>query len=502
MLQFTVSGQKLTRVDKFEPATDSKAYLQAAFTFSGDWSGATKTAIFRDEVTGESYAAPLNSSGVCTVPAEVLTRSAAVHYQTQGNHFHVSLRGDVGSKLITTNEVKIQLARSGYTDGKTPAAITPDAYSQFVANVATDAAAATASAEAAAESERNVASLYANALKKTVAGEIIRMDDVSPAGHELGVRVRGKNLFNRNKNAIVYGVLMFDVSELEIGKPYVLSSNLPVTWFKISNLPSGHNSVSYSSAEGMTEIKFIMAKNENIPDDAEQYLLLSVDADFANNPVTSVDQLNGYNIQIEAGTEATSYQTPIDPTAVTLTRSGKSVFSARSYDLAKNTAPWTSILLAKIKTGAGRYVARCKYAQVGADHARVALSVRDYDDTLATLGHTDGSAAMGVLTVPFTIPAGKKGFQLYLYSNYSAETLTTDCRFTEIQVEVGESPTSFAAYEGGETFTPAADGTVAGVKSLSPCMTLRTDTPEVTIEATYHRDLVKAIEALEAALIN
>lgn len=375
MLQFTVTGQKLTRVDKFEPATDSKAYLQAGFTFSGDWSGATKTALFRDDVTGESHAAPLNSSGICTVPAEVLTRSDAVHYRTQGDHFHVSLRGDVGSKMITTNEVKVQLARSGYTEGETPAGTTPDAYSQFAANVAADAAAAAASAEAAVAAEQNVASLYANALKKTVTGETVTLLDVSPIEHELGVIVHGKNLFNKSRYTFEAGILMFDLSALVLGKQYVFTSSKPVTWFKISNFPGGYNSVVYINADGMTEIAFTMAKNENIPAGEKQYLILSVATNYSGNQVKDITELDGYDIQIEEGTTATAYEAPIDPTLVRLTCSGK-------------------------------------------------------------------------------------------------------------------------------VYAPAADGTVAGVKSQSPKQVLQTDTPGAIIRATYHRDLVKVIEALEAALNN
>lgn len=375
MLQFTVTGQKLARVDKFEPATDSKAYLQAGFTFSGDWNGTTKAAIFRDEVTGQSYTAPLNSSGVCTVPAEVLTRSAAVHYRTQGDHFHVSLRGDVGSKMITTNEVKIQLARSGYTEGETPAGTTPDAYSQFAANVAADAAAAAASAEVAVAAEQNVASLYANALKKTVAGETVTLLDVSPIEHELGIMVHGKNLFYKNRYCIIDGAIMFDISALVPGRQYVFTSSKPVTWFKISNIPGGYSSVSHSNSAGTTEIEFTMTKHLNIAAAKEQYLLLSVASKFETNPVRDLAELDGYDIQIEEGTMATAYEAPIDPTLVRLTCAGS-------------------------------------------------------------------------------------------------------------------------------IYAPAADGAVVGVKSTSPKMVLQTDTPGAIIRATYHRDLVKVIEALEAALNN
>lgn len=396
MLQFTVTGQKLARVDKFEPATDSKAYLQAGFTFSGDWSGATKTAIFRDDVTGESYAAPLNSSGACTVPAEVLTRSDAVHYRTQGDHFHVSLRGDVGSKMITTNEVKIQLARSGYTEGETPAGTTPDAYSQFVANVAADAATATAAAREAAEAAHNVANFYANALERIVSGELVTVEDISPIEHGLRVRVHGKNL------------LCPQVKETE-------DAGVSSTWQCMASVSPGGK--------------------------------------------------------------------------ITLTRTGDG--SGVAY------ARVGTVWLQKGKT----------YTFSLFDAVNVKMVLIWYKDT--------SIQAVPTYLAPFS-PTRDMVVDLavYMADNSTAGTVAS----LYLQVEEGEASGSYApfmdtgavtvtrhgtnTYDNAKTYTPAADGTVAGVRSIYPKMTIKTDTPGAIVEVTYHRDLVKVIEALEAALNN
>lgn len=58
--------------------------------------------------------------------------------------------------------------------------------------------------------------------------------------------------------------------------------------------------------------------------------------------------------------------------------------------------------------------------------------------------------------------------------------------------------TLFASGESGEevSYTPNADGTVDGVKSLYPVTNLRTDTEGIVIEAEYNRDSNKVLEEL------
>ena len=529
MLQFTVTGQKLTRVDKFEPATDSKAYLQAGFTFSGDWSGATKTAIFRDDVTGESYAAPLNSSGACTVPSEVLTRSDAVHYRTQGDHFHVSLRGDVGSKMITTNEVKIQLARSGYTEGETPAGATPDAYSQFVANVAADAAAATAAANAAAVSEQNVANLYANALKKTVAGEIIRVDDVSPVEPELGVRVRGKNLFNYSawksvgaNNGTVHwddgGVVTLTATGADC---YTVYTNVP----EAARIPVKAGDVitlswETNAASGQAQVLVLpdgKAVDFKTVDAASKKLTYTVPRGYSYivprlGVKTAGESLKYWSIQVERGDTATEYTQYIDPSLVTLTRRGKNICppvadnkSATIYGVTFAGTSSGGISVSGTPTGLARYSLYNGPALVKGGYISVSLTgafqniiwdfqLRDAAGAIVKQIQSGTVATLDLDSYPAAV-SWDVGIKRY-------EDGVAVGGVVYVQVEVAEKVTDYEEYKTSTAHSPAADGIVAGVKSLSPCTTLHTDTPGVTLEVTYHRDLVKVIEALEAALNN
>ncbi len=58
---------------------------------------------------------------------------------------------------------------------------------------------------------------------------------------------------------------------------------------------------------------------------------------------------------------------------------------------------------------------------------------------------------------------------------------------------------AFEPYNGAE-YIPAADGTVPGITSLSPCMTILTDTDGAVVECEYNRDTNKVIDKLINAI--
>ena len=117
-LFFNVTKQNLTRVDNFTVVADSKNYLKAHFQFLTDeWTG-TKTAIFKKgDIVKKQL---LDENGECDVPWEVIKSTC----------FTVSVfAGD----LITTGEVTVRVADSGYTeDGEFAESPTPDVYNQIL----------------------------------------------------------------------------------------------------------------------------------------------------------------------------------------------------------------------------------------------------------------------------------------------------------------------------------------------------------------------------------
>ena len=72
---------------------------------------------------------------------------------------------------------------------------------------------------------------------------------------------------------------------------------------------------------------------------------------------------------------------------------------------------------------------------------------------------------------------------------YPTFTLNSNkVRIENIQIEVGSKPTNFEKFKGKQTVTANADGTVDGITSIAPSMTLLTDNSNVTINANYYKD--------------
>ena len=342
----------------------------------------------------------------------------------------------------------------------------------------------------------------ANAVKGYLSGAVVFADDVSPVEHNPVVKVHGKNLFNKNKYAIIDKTLMFDISMLKVGKEYVLTSNRPITWFKISTAPSGHNSVSCSDSNGMYEIKFVMARNRNIPASSTQYLLLSVNANFSSNPVKSIEELDGYNIQIEEGTVATEYTPYLDPSTVCVKRCKK--------NLLKNTAVYQSTDgITFNMDGEGGVVC------YGTSTQYVFLTVPVY--LAAGRYILSGCPAGGSETTYSNIFNAGNDVFYYDTGNGVEFEITEDgeydvylCRFCpgvyvsgavfNPMIRVADCTDNiFEAYNGAE-YVPSSDGTVSGLTSVSPNMTILTDTAGAIVECEYNRDTNKVIDKLINAI--
>lgn len=84
------------------------------------------------------------------------------------------------------------------------------------------------------------------------------------------------------------------------------------------------------------------------------------------------------------------------------------------------------------------------------------------------------------------------GWKLKLYDgiaqNGLTDTKTMVSKFN-IQLEIGEKATPYEPHIQPVTYIPNADGTIEGVKSVCPNMTLLTNTEGVMIECAYKKDI-------------
>ena len=92
---------------------------------------------------------------------------------------------------------------------------------------------------------------------------------------------------------------------------------------------------------------------------------------------------------------------------------------------------------------------------------------------------------------------------------YIPAGVTLDSAEIRVQIESGTTATEYAPYVDvsgtnvlvNETEYPVnADGTVEGVRSISPNMTITSDTANVVLDAQYNKDINKTIETLTQAI--
>jgi hypothetical protein len=341
MLKFNVFNQKLVRTDKNNPATDSVEYLEAQFIFNtDDWNGKTKSAIFTKGTS--SYTVLLDSKGVCKVPFEVLQSNESSKLLGNTDKISVTLVGIYDNVRITTNELKINLNYSGYSEGQEPSEPTAEMYEQIL----TAYADAEAKCEETQEAFANTLGLYSNAIKGSVSGTTVTVDDVSSIEHELDVCVHSINLFDISKitpmeassdyaylSEVGSDYLVITTSNsydgngyctiskklkdvcpsLKVGKKYILSATTESNSTNIY-LPTLQKSWIFGQAMTMTE--------EALNSSLTFYGLSAREGYGTGNCRIS-------NIQVEIGDTATAYEPYIDPTN-TIVTAGNETFTALS----------------------------------------------------------------------------------------------------------------------------------------------------------------------------
>ena len=70
----------------------------------------------------------------------------------------------------------------------------------------------------------------------------------------------------------------------------------------------------------------------------------------------------------------------------------------------------------------------------------------------------------------------------------------------DLQIEISPTATAYEHYTAKADYAPSSDGTVEGVTSLYPNMTLMTDTDGVIIDCNYYKDIDKAFNELSSAI--
>ena len=398
----------------------------------------------------------------------------------------------------------------------------------------------TAISEALAKERLTTNATFSNALRGSASGSSVRLIDVSPNEHTLGVKVSSKNLMpypyagkTSTSNGITFtinsdGSVTANGTATAQAHLYLYNnSNVPNNFpvkanqnYTVSGLPSGSSATTY-----FIRLTTLIDSHSNDFYTGQLTHKLNISSDdhikwafIVIAKGTTVENLV-FKPQVELGSTATAYTPYIsDLTTVTVTRCGKnlttpqqvykgaSLYSEEVFEnkncvrfLSSSTIenspfvfkPNTQYTVSfDVKT-----ILRSGQTTSGADNVFCFF----YDDGTRSViqniyTQTDWVHKVLTSTVGKTVVA--VGLYTVEYRSYSYVDIDS------FQLEEGSTATEYEPYKMPTEYTPAVDGTVSGVKSLYPTTTLMTDTEGAIIEAEYNRDINKAFAELQQAILS
>ena len=360
-----------------------------------------------------------------------------------------------------------------------------------------------------------------NSLVGVESGEVIRVDDVSPVEHTVKAKVKSKNLFDTSPiqtqsanetyayiSGVSEGCIEVTTAEgytgnghcqthtmiknlcpqIEAGKTYVISAETDST-IKMIHLRETDTFVYFDTPVVFTK--------EMIESTVGVY---GLDARYDN---TVVGTCKISNIQLEEGDTATEYAPYVDPSTVTVTRCGKNLLKNTAKSQTLNGITLTtnedgSITVNGTVEKTSFFAVGKIQPTVGATHLLSGCPSGGGFDTYILYIHNNTTGADIYDTGQGKAFTGQEGDQNVVIAMYEGAT-ANNLKFYPMIVS-GENSGGFEAYKEPATYTPEADGTVNGITSLAPTMTLLTDKAGVIIEAEYHQDINAAFDEVNAIL--
>lgn len=378
----------------------------------------------------------------------------------------------------------------------------------------------------------DMSKLFANAIKGNISGEIVTANDVSSVPHEMSVNVRGKNLCPISE-LIVSGAhpwankFIDETITLKRGKHTIsaeYTQNGAQSWVCVSVRDSVNTTAqiaakSSQTASGKLSLTFEITDDERA---VKVVFYSNLTADILTTECVFA------NIQLEEGTTATEYTPYVAPESVALANCGKNIMGFKesfsinqigldvSYDIETgiftiNGTPTT----ASTSINFGTHLFDTLSIPIGTD---VALSIEHIGGTLTAesttnvfyLGCSDipGGGRNNWFSVPFPVngrktnitTAQRKYFsRTWVYIGGEYNVTFTDYKF-RVQLEIGTAATEYEKFRGVK-YTPEADGSVKGVFSVSPDMTILTNRAGTKIDCQYTVDTETYIKNKIAEMI-
>ena len=367
---------------------------------------------------------------------------------------------------------------------------------------------------------------FANALKGSARGEVIRIDDVSPLEHNVSVKVASKNLWDNGSTTSQKGIGTWTITQTgasfarngSTGATYMFSKKFKITkgtTITFSCSKTGDAALSFYKDKVWGDLlKRTIGNVLSYTATEDTSILPAIIIDSTHNEVVMTD------IQVEIGNVATEYEPYVDITSSEVIVRGKNLVAPSDFkefsnhpevliDGDKITIPPTSSgLVYGMTTKEDAPV--LKTLKPGKTYSFSVESVSAHgtqnwgwrinytDGTLSTLDDTTS----GLIRI-FTIPEGKQIKSVAFYVDFTSMVFDSAVVIEKPQITLSDKKEEYVPYDaGGSTFTPKADGTIDAVKSISPTMTLATDKEGVVIDLEYNKDTNKVIEKLTNAIIS
>lgn len=392
----------------------------------------------------------------------------------------------------------------------------------------------------------------ANAVKATASGEVIRVDDVSPITHTATAKVSGKNLFhfstaysltsngmtcNASKNTAEF--VLNGTAEKEMSFMFTKDVvRLPVGTYTASLFGANIVNASHDRMY-VRDLKNEKVLINQIMTEAPKTFTITEETDvhiciiLENGSTYENAKLS---VQLEEGDTATEYEPYIDPTTVTVTACGKNLLrlpdknnTITNTDGMNLTADVTDgqISLSGVFNG-GTPKAKVIFTDLVlravnySTHATIVeeLSVKIPKGTyvysanesmpsgVATgsggvliVGELGGSVNAGTATEyqsgDMVTVENDNCYAMFVVFIYSSAALENFRYTAKPQLEVSSIIGEWEQGKQKTTYAPLADGTCE-ITSISPTMTLFTDTVGVNIEVEYNQDTNTALDNVKS----
>ena len=474
--------------------SDSVKYETMRFKFPKEWKGYEKTAVFRygDEI----YNVVLNkgnslyvSKDECYIPHEVI----------KSPMFTVSVFAILGDSMATTAQAAITVKQSGYALGDEPSEPTPDEYQQLV-NIyeATKAVAESVRTDADNGLFKGEKGDKGDKGEQGIQGEKGDIGEQGPQGiqgpkgdrgeqgiqgiqGEQGIQgVQGEKGDKGDKgDAFTYDD--FTAEQLALLKGEKGEQGDVNTEYLHNNFASAVRNTLSGSTVSANDVS-------SAEHDLEITLSSEEITDFSTVKVNRYGK-NLLNINCEESVP--------NNTAQMATNLRKFVNGTYIIGMTRNNIYLPKVVTAEFANNELTITATAEYHGVGFSlklqpNTNYTISCETDDVTKMSIGvgfYDDNGEYLSDVS---TWNVNTKSFTTDSYGNVLivlCPTVTNQpITFSNIQLEVGKAVTEYEEYKGVQTVVANTDGTVEGLTSVSPNMTVLTDTEGVNIDCTYNAD--------------